>query len=215
MAGEHEHQHPGLERGDLDADPFTQFEKWFDRAAEVSPMPEAMSIATVDPSGSPDARMVLLKGVDETGFRFFTNYEGVKAGQLLATPRAALVFHWVELDRQVRIRGEVQKLEAAESDAYFDSRDRLSRVGAWASPQSQPLGDDRASLDSLSEAAEARFEGVEEIPRPPHWGGYRLVPEAIEFWQGRQGRLHDRFLYTRNGIAEDGESRWKIQRLAP
>ena len=190
MAGDHEHQHPGLERGDLDADPFTQFEKWFDRAAEVSPMPEAMSIATVDPSGSPDARMVLLKGVDEAGFRFFTNYEGVKAGQLLATPRAALVFHWVE-------------------------RDRLSKVGAWASPQSQPLGDDRASLDSLSEAAEARFEGVEEIPRPPHWGGYRLVPEAIEFWQGRQGRLHDRFLYTRNGIAEDGESRWKIQRLAP
>ena len=178
-------------------------------------MPEAMSIATVDPSGSPDARMVLLKGVDETGFRFFTNYEGVKAGQLLATPRAALVFHWVELDRQVRIRGEVQKLEAAESDAYFDSRDRLSRVGAWASPQSQPLGDDRASLDSLSEAAEARFEGIEEIPRPPHWGGYRLVPEAIEFWQGRQGRLHDRFLYTRDGVAGDGESRWKIQRLAP
>ena len=115
----------------------------------------------------------------------------------------------------MRIRGEVQKLEAAESDAYYESRDRLSKVGAWASPQSQPLGDDRASLDSLSEAAEARFEGIEEIPRPPHWGGYRLVPEAIEFWQGRQGRLHDRFLYTRDGVAGDGESRWKIQRLAP
>ncbi len=215
MAGDHEHQHPGLDRDDLDADPFTQFRIWFDRAAEVSPMPEAMAIATVDPAGSPDARMVLLKGVDETGFRFFTNYEGVKAAQLASTPRAALVFHWVELDRQVRIRGEVQKLEAAESDAYYASRDRLSKVGAWASPQSQPLADDRSALDALSEAADARFEGVEEVPRPPHWGGYRLVPEAIEFWQGRQGRLHDRFLYTRDGVTDDGESRWKIQRLAP
>ena len=215
MAGDHEHQHPGLDRGDLNADPFVQFSEWFDRAAEVSPMPEAMAIATVDPSGSPDARMVLLKGVDETGFQFFTNYEGVKAGQLAATPRAALVFHWVELDRQVRIRGGVEKLEPEESDRYYASRDRLSQVGAWASPQSQPLGDERSSLESLAEAAEARFEGVDEVPRPPQWGGYRLVPEAIEFWQGRQGRLHDRFLYTRDPVADGGESHWRIQRLAP
>lgn len=215
MDGDHEHQHPGLDREDLDTDPIAQFRKWFARATEVSPMPEAMAIATVDPSGSPDARMVLLKGVDETGFRFFTNYQGIKADQLAATPRAALVFHWVELDRQVRIRGEVQRLEAGESDAYYASRDRLSKVGAWASPQSQPLDDDRISLDSLSEAAEARFEGVDEIPRPPHWGGYRIVPEAVEFWQGRQGRLHDRFLYTRDGVGDDGESRWQVNRLAP
>lgn len=178
-------------------------------------MPEAMSLATVDAFGAPDARMVLLKGVDPRGFRFFTNYEGVKSGQIAGTPRAAIVFHWVELDRQVRIRGEVEKLEPEESDAYYASRGRLSQIGAWVSPQSNPLGDDRESLDRLSETAKARFEGVEKIPRPPHWGGFRVVPEEIEFWQGRDGRLHDRFLYQRNDGGDLDSAGWRITRLAP
>lgn len=198
-----------LSRTDLHDDPIEQFRQWFDQAAAVNPMPEAMCIATVDESGLPDARMVLLKGVDDEGFRFFTNHEGVKASQIAANPSAALVFHWVELDRQVRVRGSVERLSDAESDAYYASRGRGSQIGAWASPQSRPLGDAREELDELTNETEKRFEGVEVIPRPEHWGGYLIRPVQIEFWQGRRARLHDRFRYT----PEAGG--WAVARLAP
>jgi len=174
------------------------------------PLPEAMTLATVDVSGRPDARMVLLKGYGEDGFRFFTNYEGVKAGQLDSAGEAALVFFWAPLDRQVRLRGKVRKLDAEASDEYFASRDRGSRIGAWASPQSRPLPDDREALEALASEAAARF-GEGEIPRPEHWGGYLVEPRAIEFWQGRGARLHDRFLYERESPA----SSWSVTRLAP
>lgn len=198
-----------LDREDLDDDPIAQFDKWFEQAAAVNPMPEAMCIATVDEHGNPDSRFVLLKGVDQRGFRFFTNYEGVKAGQLDRHPAAALAFHWVELDRQVRIRGAVERLASEESDEYYASRGRGSQLGAWASPQSQPLGDPRSELDDLTRQAEERFEGVEEIPRPPHWGGFLIRPVQIEFWQGRRCRLHDRYRYLPQGGG------WSVTRLAP
>ena len=198
-----------LSREDLDDDPIAQFEEWFEQAAAVNPMPEAMCIATVDEQGMPDARMVLLKGVDREGFRFFTNYEGVKAAQIEAHPLAALVFHWVELDRQVRVRGPIEKTSEAQSDEYYASRGRGSQIGAWASPQSRPMGDPRAELDDLTLQAEKRFEDVDPIPRPSHWGGYVIRPVQIEFWQGRRARLHDRFRYLPDG---DG---WSIRRLAP
>jgi pyridoxamine 5'-phosphate oxidase len=198
-----------LDRSDLDRDPIAQFKVWFEQAAAVNPMPEAMCLATVDGHGNPDARMVLLKGADDRGFRFFTNYEGIKAAQLSGRPAAALVFHWVELDRQVRIRGAVEVLGAEESDEYYASRGRGSQIGAWASPQSRPLADPRAGLDALTAEAESRFEGVDPIPRPPHWGGYLVRPVRIEFWQGRRARLHDRFVYL-----QEDES-WAVTRLAP
>ena len=151
--------------------------------------------------------MVLLKGVDEAGFRFFTNYESAKAAQLAAVPAAALIAYWRELDRQVRARGPVERLPEAESDAYFATRPRSSQLGAWASPQSLPIGS-RSELDGRVDELERRFADV-EVPRPPSWGGYVLRPRAVEFWQGQVGRLHDRFRYTR----EDGG--WRIERLAP
>lgn len=198
-----------LERADLDPDPFAQFDVWFARAAEVVDEPEAVCLATVDAEGMPDARMVLLKGHGPGGFRFFTNYEGVKAAQLDANPRAAMVFFWPQLERQIRIRGPVSRLPEAESDAYYASRGRNSRIGAWASPQSTILPDSREQLDRLNVEARERFEGVEEIPRPPHWGGFVLEPVQFELWQGRQARLHDRFRYLPDG------SGWRIERLAP
>lgn len=198
-----------LDRAELDDDPIVQFHQWFEQAAAVNPMPEAMCIATVDEDGLPDARMVLLKGADHEGFRFFTNQEGVKASQIEVNPAAALVFNWVELDRQVRIRGPVERLGEEESDAYYASRGRGSQIGAWASPQSRPLGDPRSELDELTVQAEKRFEEVEPIPRPPHWGGYLIRPVQIEFWQGRRARLHDRFRYLPESAG------WAITRLAP
>lgn len=198
-----------LDRADLDPDPIVQFGLWFEQAAAVSDMPEAMTLATVDEDGRPDARMVLLKAAGPDGFRFFTNYEGVKAGQLGQRPVAALVFHWPMLDRQVRVRGEVTRLPAEESDAYFATRDRASQIGAWASPQSRPLDDGRHELDDLARAATERFEDATEIPRPAHWGGFVIAPTEIEFWQGRRARLHDRFRYE---LGTDG---WRVTRLAP
>ncbi len=198
-----------LGREELDDDPIAQFRDWFEQAAAVNPMPETMCIATVDEEGRPDARMVLLKGVDHDGFRFFTNYDGEKAIQIEANPVAALAFHWVELNRQVRVRGPVERLADEESDAYYASRGRNSQIGAWASPQSRPLGDPRSELDRLTAETEARFDGVDPIPRPPNWGGYLVRPVQIEFWQGRRSRLHDRFQYLPEG---DG---WTIRRLAP
>ncbi len=174
------------------------------------PLPEAMTLATVDADGRPDARMVLLKGVGPDGFRFFTNYEGVKAAQIDATGEAALVFFWAPLDRQVRVRGPVRRLDSEASDEYFASRDRASRIGAWASPQSRPLPDDREALEALITETEERFEGS-EVPRPEHWGGFIIEPRTIEFWQGQGARLHDRFRFVRTE-AGDG---WEVTRLAP
>jgi pyridoxamine 5'-phosphate oxidase len=172
------------------------------------PLAEAMTLATVDEEGAPDARMVLLKGFGPAGIRFFTNYRSAKARQLDGAGMAAIVIYWRELDRQVRARGPVRRLPADESDAYFATRLRDARLGAWASPQSDPIAD-REELDRRLAEAEGRFEG-EEVPRPPHWGGYVLEPKWIEFWQGQVARLHDRFLYTR-----EPEGGWRIERLAP
>ncbi len=198
---------PPLRREDLAADPIEQFRAWAERAEREVPLPEAMALATVDAQGRPDARMVLLKGIGADGFRFFTNYESAKAEQIGASAFAAVVVYWRELDRQVRARGAVEKLPEADSDAYFATRPRDSQLGAWASPQSQPIGS-RDELDARLAELEARFEG-EDVARPAHWGGYLLRPETIEFWQGQVGRLHDRFLYSRDG---DG---WRIERLGP
>lgn len=198
---------PPLRRADLAADPIVQFASWWADAAAAVPLAEAVTLATVDADGLPDARMVLLKGFDDAGFRFHTNYESAKAMQLAANPRAAMVVYWREQDRQVRLRGTVARLSAAESDAYFDGRPLDRRIGAWASPQSRPLRD-RAELDERVRDAEARF-AAGDVRRPPWWGGYRLRPDTVELWQGQTGRLHDRFRYTRDG---DG---WRLERLAP
>jgi pyridoxamine 5'-phosphate oxidase len=196
-----------LRRDQLDHDPLAQFATWFELARDEAPVAEAMTLATVDAEGLPDARMVLLKDVDAEGFRFFTNYGSAKAGQLEAAPAAALVIYWRELDRQVRVRGIIGRLGEAESDAYFATRPRESQLGAWASPQSRPIGS-RDELDQRLGEVESRFDGA-AVPRPGHWGGYLLRPRAIEFWQGQVGRLHDRFRYTR------GAAGWSIERLAP
>lgn len=198
---------PRLDRASLAADPVVQFARWWEEASAEVPLPDAMTLATVDREGHPDARMVLLKGFDERGFRFFTNYESHKAEQLGANGWAALVIYWREQDRQVRVRGTVERLDAAESDAYFATRPRESQLGAWASPQSRPIAD-RAELDGRVAELEARF-GSDAIPRPEHWGGFLVRHERVELWQGQVGRLHDRFRYVR-----DGES-WRIERLAP
>jgi len=200
---------PPFGEADLLDDPIELFGRWYELAASEMPLAEAVCLATADPDGLPDARMVLLKGFDGRGFRFFTNEESVKGRQLAGHPAAALVFYWRELDRQVRVRGRVERLGAEESDEYFSTRPRESMIGAWASPQSQPLTD-RAALDALVDEAEGRYAGG-DVPRPPHWGGYLVVPVAIEFWQGQVGRLHDRFRYEREGDA----AAWSSRRLAP
>ena len=202
-------EHPLLRRADLAADPFEQFAEWYRLAKAEVPLADAMMVSTLGADGGPDARMVLLKGHGADGFRFFTNHESAKAAEIATDPRAALVIYWREHDRQVRARGELERLAEADSDAYFASRPRASRIGAWASPQSRPLPG-RAALEKRLAATESRFEGVEDVPRPDFWGGYRLQPATIEFWQGQQARLHDRFLYTRGPA-----SGWRIERLAP
>lgn len=198
---------PELRREALDPDPIVQFGLWFEQASETAPLPEAITLATVDHAGLPDARMVLLKGAGPDGFRFFTNYDSAKAAQLDGAGSAAIVAYWRELDRSVRARGPVERLGAADSDAYFATRPRASQLGAWASPQSQPVAT-REELDALLADVEQRF-GDGDVPRPEHWGGYLLRPETIEFWQGRVGRLHDRFRYVRDGQG------WRIERLGP
>jgi pyridoxamine 5'-phosphate oxidase len=198
---------PPLERELIAADPIEQFAEWWERAERDVPLPEAMTLATVDNGGAPDARMVLLKGFGPDGFRFFTNYESAKGLQLARSPRAALVIYWRELDRQVRIRGAVEQLPGSVSDAYFASRPRDSQIAAAASPQSRPI--EREELDRRYEELAAE-PGGGDVPRPDQWGGYIVRPEAIEFWQGRESRMHDRFLYLR----DDGGG-WLIERLAP
>jgi pyridoxamine 5'-phosphate oxidase len=221
----------GMHRSELEPEPVAQFRKWFEQAAGAraggrlrkffvnlyksitmlggaAPVDvNAMTLATVDREGRPSARVVLLKGVDERGFIFYTNYESRKGQELAANPKAALVFYWPDLERQVCVTGEIQKLPSAESDAYFRSRPRGSNIGAWASNQSQTVPD-RAALEAKWRHFEAQYAG-KDVPRPPHWGGYVLAPERIEFWQGRLNRLHDRFRYTREGGS------WTIERLSP
>jgi pyridoxamine 5'-phosphate oxidase len=193
---------------DLDPDPLRQFQVWFKEAHDTGiEAPESMALATSSPDGRPAVRMVLLKGADEDGFAFHTNYESRKGGELEANPHAALLFHWQPLGRQVRVEGRVERVPAEESEAYFRSRPHGSRLAAWASPQSRPLAD-RDELERLYAAAAARFPG-DDVPRPPFWGGLRLVPETYEFWQHAENRLHDRIRYER-----DGEE-WKRERLAP
>ncbi|HEY3191626.1 MAG TPA: pyridoxamine 5'-phosphate oxidase [Solirubrobacterales bacterium] len=198
---------PALELERMAPDPIDEFRGWWEQAAEAVPLAEAMTLATVDADGSPDARMVLLKGFGPDGFRFFTNYESAKGVQLEAHPRAALVIYWRELDRQIRVRGPVDRLSGADSDEYFASRPRDSQIAASVSPQSRPI--DREELDRLYEALEERLGGADP-ERPDQWGGYLVRPSAVEFWQGRESRMHDRFLYTSD--AGDG---WRIERLAP
>lgn len=199
----------GLDESRLDPDPFAQFSRWFTFAKRARcPWPTSFCLSTVSDVGRPAARMMLLKGFDLRGFVFYTHYVGRKAMELDGCPFAAMTFHWVELVRQVRIEGRVVKIARAESEAYFRSRLRLSQIGAWASRQSRPL-ESRAAFDARVEAFEKEFHG-RDVPLPDHWGGYRVVPDRFEFWQGRPGRLHDRFVYT---PAEAGG--WTITRLNP
>jgi pyridoxamine 5'-phosphate oxidase len=197
----------GLSEACADPDPFVQFERWMRDAIDGGlPLPNAMTLATVSAHGAPDARAVLLKGVDGGGFVFYTNYLSRKGRQLEANRAACLVFLWSEIERQVRIDGTVEKVATDESDAYFASRPLGARLAAWASAQSERVPD-RAALEHALQQMRARHG--EHPPRPPHWGGYRLIPSALEFWQGRENRLHDRLLYRRASGA------WTIERLAP
>jgi pyridoxamine 5'-phosphate oxidase len=194
---------------DVAPDPIRQFEVWFDEAVRSAVNePNAMTLATCKTDGRPSARFVLLRGFDERGFTFFTNYESRKARELDGNAHAALVFYWHELERQVRVEGRVERVSAEESDAYFHSRPASSRIGAWASPQSQVIRC-REVLEQQCRELETRYAD-EAIPRPPNWGGYRVMHETVEFWQGRPSRLHDRLRYTR-----ESQSEWLIERLAP
>ena len=196
-----------LDEGDVAATPLGQFDQWFKQALNAKlPEPNAMTLATCDAQARPSARIVLIKNYDERGFVFFTNYESHKAQDLTANNRAALLFFWPELERQIHIQGRVEKVSAAMSDDYYRGRPLASRIGAWASPQSQVLPS-RTALEARVSAFEAEYG--ENPPRPAHWGGYRVVPQVLEFWQGRRDRLHDRIQYRlNNGV-------WKVERLAP
>jgi pyridoxamine 5'-phosphate oxidase len=201
-----ERAHP-LDRADLDSDPVRQFERWYGEAADVTRAPEAMAIATASEDAAPSLRMVLLKGFDERGFVFYTGYESRKGSELAENPRAALLFYWDPLGRQVRIEGRVERVEREESEEYFHSRPRGAQLAALASRQSTVLGD-REDLVARYAQLERELEGS-DVPLPEAWGGFRLEPETYEFWQHRENRLHDRFRYRRDG------RRWIIERLSP
>lgn len=198
-----------LSERSIDRDPIKQFELWFKLAVSAKlPLPEAMALATVGSNGTPSSRMVLLKRFDREGFVFFTNYRSAKARELEINPNAALTFFWPQLEKQVRVEGTISKTSAAESREYFETRPRESQIGAWASPQSEVISG-REELETQQAELEETYRGL-AIPWPEHWGGYRLRPGRIEFWQGRVGRLHDRIVYER----QDDET-WSIKRLAP
>lgn len=198
-----------LPEGDLDKSPFVQFGRWFEDAKRAQPqLPESMTVATAGADGIVTARVCLLKGFDDRGFTFYTNYNSRKGTQLADNPRIAIVFHWPVLERQVRIEGVAVKTETHESDAYFATRPRGSQLGAWASHQSEVIPG-RGDLDQRFKELEANYRD-RPVPRPPHWGGYRVIPVEIEFWQGRSDRLHDRFVYR---LREPKD--WVIERLSP
>ncbi|MBN8679904.1 MAG: pyridoxamine 5'-phosphate oxidase [Chitinophagales bacterium] len=205
-------QHYALEslsETDVRPDPVAQFAFWFEEARNSQLLePNAMTLATATPDGYPNARTVLLKGYDQRGFTFFTNYESQKGQELAANPRATLLFTWLELQRQVRIEGTVEKISREASESYFQSRPRGNQIGAWASPQSQVIAG-REVLEMREQDMEAKFAGLETLPMPDYWGGYLVRPSVVEFWQGRMSRLHDRIRYTLH------ENQWRIERLAP
>lgn len=203
-----EYSRHSLSPEDCLEDPLAQFSRWLDEAMAAKVQePTAMHLATADAKGCPSGRIVLLKGIEQHRFVFYTNYESRKGQQLAANPYAALTFFWPELERQVRVEGRVERLAEATSDAYFESRPFQSRVGAWASLQSQPLDSTRTLL---ARAAKFAAQYIAGVPRPPHWGGYGVVPERLEFWQGRPSRMHDRVLYV-----QEGAGKWVKQRLYP
>ena len=204
-----EYTRSGLKESDVASDPIEQFRSWFDEvlAADLHE-PNAMTLATATQEGRPSARVVLLKGFDERGFVFYTSYEGRKGRELETNPNCALVLYWGELERQVRVEGRASRVSEEDSDEYFGSRPRGSQLGAWASEQSRPV-EGRGALEERLRGLEAEYEG-REVPRPPFWGGYQVEPEVIEFWQGRENRLHDRLVYRRS---DNGE--WGRERLQP
>jgi pyridoxamine 5'-phosphate oxidase len=202
-----EYMRSGLSEAQADADPLRQFERWFEEALRAQlPLPNAMTLATVTPAGAPSARIVLLKGVERGAFLFYTNYLSRKGRELERSAAACLLFLWSPLERQVRIDGSVEKVRAEESDAYYASRPLGARLSAWASAQSETVADRQVLEKAMQQARERHRDNP---PRPPHWGGYRVVPRELEFWQGRSDRLHDRLLYRRKGDT------WTIERLSP
>jgi pyridoxamine 5'-phosphate oxidase len=206
-----DYESAGLDVGDVDASPLVQWQRWYDQASEGGCVePHAFVLSTVDTDGWPQSRYLLARGADERGFSFFTNYESAKSVQLTAEPRAAMLFTWLQLHRQVRVVGVVERLPEVESDLYYATRPRSSQLGAWSSPQSQVLPD-RASLEQRVAQFEETFADVGEVPRPAYWGGWLLRPVSYEFWQGRPSRLHDRVRYR----PAEGEDQWIIERLAP
>lgn len=198
----------GLDIDDLDPNPIVQLSLWYHQAEEAGAAePNAMVVSTIGDDGFPDARVVLARDISDNGITFFTNRESAKGRQIAANPKASATFAWLQLHRSVRVRGSISLATDAASDAYFASRPRASQIGAWASPQSETIGN-REQLNDLVEEYTEKFEGV-DVPRPPHWGGYVMSMDSIEFWQGRPSRLHDRFLYTRH------DNVWRVVRLAP
>ncbi|MTI30203.1 pyridoxamine 5'-phosphate oxidase, partial [Cytophagales bacterium RKSG123] len=204
-----EYSKESLEINDVNSNPVEQFKKWFEEALQAEVMePSAMNLATISSQGRPSSRIMLLKGVENQKFIFYTNYESNKGKDIIANPFVALNFFWPELERQVRVEGIIKKVSAETSDSYFKSRPRSSQIGAWVSEQSHPITD-RKILEERYQQLVKKYEG-QEIPRPSFWGGYKVIPERIEFWQGRPSRLHDRLSYTK-----ESNNNWKIERLSP